>query len=79
MSKHPLLAQRTDSGAIVLIVVGVVVLVPVICLIAVYNRFVKLRQTVGDSWAGIGMVPRWLGVFYQTFNRRGRGRVTGLW
>jgi LemA protein len=37
----------------VLILVAVVVLVPVCWWIAVYNRFVRLRHGVRESWAGI--------------------------
>src|SRR5687767_1707217 len=36
-----------------LIIVAVVVLIPVIWLIASYNRFVRLRQHIRESWAGI--------------------------
>lgn len=35
------------------IVAGVAVLVPAIWWIAVYNRFVRLRHAVRESWAGI--------------------------
>ena len=37
----------------VLVVVGLVVLVPLIWLVATYNRFVRLRQHIRESWSGI--------------------------
>ena len=36
-----------------LVVIGVVVLIGLIWLIAVYNRFVRLKHAVKESWAGI--------------------------
>ena len=36
-----------------LIVVGVAVLIPVIWWVVVYNRFVRLKHTVRESWADI--------------------------
>ena len=42
-----------SAGLVVCIVVGVVLLVPVIWLTVVYNRFAKLRQTVRESFSGI--------------------------
>jgi len=38
---------------IVLIVIGAVLLVPIIWLIATYNRFVGLRQHIKESWSDI--------------------------
>jgi LemA protein len=37
----------------ILIVVAVVLLIPLFWVIAIYNRLVKTRQHVRDSWAGI--------------------------
>lgn len=37
----------------VLIVIAVLVIIPLIWVIAIYNRLVKTRQHVRDSWAGI--------------------------
>jgi LemA protein len=37
----------------VLIVIGVVVLIPLIWWVVVYNRFVRLKYTVKESWADI--------------------------
>lgn len=42
-----------DPIVIVLIVVGAVVLIPLIWLIATYNRFVGLRQHIKESWSDI--------------------------
>lgn len=42
-----------NSLVIILVIVGVVVLVPLIWLIATYNRFVSLRQHIKESWADI--------------------------
>jgi LemA protein len=43
-----------DSAALlVLIVVGVAVVVPLVWLIATFNRFVRLRQHIKESWADI--------------------------
>ncbi|MDX9910800.1 MAG: LemA family protein [Phycisphaerales bacterium] len=39
-----------NGGVVVLIVVGVTVLVPLIWLIATYNRFVSLRTHMSESW-----------------------------
>lgn len=36
-----------------LIITAVVILLPAIWLMAIYNRLVKLRQFIRDSWAGI--------------------------
>lgn len=38
---------------IILIVVGVLILIPVIWLIATYNRFIRLRQHIKESWSDI--------------------------
>lgn len=38
---------------VVLIVIGAVLLVPIIWLIATYNRFVRLRQHIKESWSDI--------------------------
>lgn len=38
---------------VVLILAGVVVVVPLIWVIATYNRFVGLRQHIRESWSGI--------------------------
>ncbi len=42
-----------EPWAIALIVAGAFVLIPVIWLIAVYNRFVGLRQHIKESWSDI--------------------------
>jgi LemA protein len=36
-----------------LIIAAVIVLIPAIWLMAIYNKLVKLRQYIKDSWAGI--------------------------
>lgn len=36
-----------------LIIIAVIVLIPAIWLMAIYNKLVKLRQYIKDSWAGI--------------------------
>ncbi len=35
------------------IAIAVIILIPLIWVMAIYNRLVKIRQTVSDSWAGI--------------------------
>lgn len=42
-----------DAGLIVLLVLAAVVLLPVVYVIATYNRFVRLRQHIRESWADI--------------------------
>jgi LemA protein len=42
-----------SSGLIVIGVLAAAVLLPMIALIATYNRFVRLRQHIKESWAGI--------------------------
>ncbi len=48
-----LLADSLSPSVVAALIVGVVTAIPVIWLIAIYNRFVRLRQFIRDSWAGI--------------------------
>jgi LemA protein len=41
------------AGIAVLVVVAVIVLIPLVWLIATYNRFVRLKQHIAESWADI--------------------------
>jgi LemA protein len=47
-----------DPGVVVAVVVVAAVLVPLIWLIATYNRFVRLRQHIRESWADIDVELR---------------------
>ncbi len=42
-----------NGFGIVMIVVAVVVLVPLVWVVVTYNRFVRLRQHIRESWSGI--------------------------
>lgn len=42
-----------NPSIVVIIIVAVVILIPLIWVIANYNRFVRLRQHIKESWAGI--------------------------
>jgi LemA protein len=42
-----------NQGMVILIVVAAAVLIPLIWLAATYNRFVRLRQHIRESWADI--------------------------
>lgn len=42
-----------EPWIVILIIVGVVLLVPLIWVIATYNRFVRLRQHIHESWSDI--------------------------
>jgi len=42
-----------EPAAIVLLVIGAIVLVALVWLIATFNRFVRLRQHIKESWADI--------------------------
>ena len=42
-----------ESAVVVLVAIGVVVLIPLVWLIATFNRFVRLRQHIKESWADI--------------------------
>lgn len=42
-----------NDGIFVLVIVGFAVVVPAIWLIATFNRFVRLRQHIKESWADI--------------------------
>jgi LemA protein len=42
-----------NDGIFVLVLIGFAVLLPVIWLIATFNRFVRLRQHIKESWADI--------------------------
>jgi LemA protein len=41
------------AGIAVLVVVAVIVLIPLVWLVATYNRFVRLKQHIAESWADI--------------------------
>ncbi|MCW5768288.1 MAG: LemA family protein [Phycisphaeraceae bacterium] len=43
----------TDSGLILIIIGGAIVLLPMIWLIATFNRLVRTRQHIKESWADI--------------------------
>jgi LemA protein len=42
-----------NTGLVVLLLIAAAVLVPLIWLIGTFNRFVRLRQHIRESWAGI--------------------------
>jgi LemA protein len=42
-----------NGGLVVLVVVAAIVLVPLVWLIVTYNRFVRLKQHIAESWADI--------------------------
>jgi LemA protein len=43
----------TNTGLIILGVVAAAILLPIVWLIATFNRFVRLRQHIKESWADI--------------------------
>ena len=48
----PLLAALS-GGAITAIIIGAVVLILIICIVVMYNRLVRLRQSCKESWSDI--------------------------
>lgn len=47
------IAQGDNSTVIIIGIIAGVVLIPLIWFIATYNRFVKLKQFISESWADI--------------------------
>ena len=42
-----------NSTVIILVFVGLILLMPVVWLIAMFNRFIRLRQHIKESWADV--------------------------